>query len=98
MIITTSNPKRSSANSKVTFVPCHSDERVTIELKCANVKRQVNKDSELLKEIVDVAMFINTFHHESPMLRMFRECKARVDVHRYFTNMPKSYWAPTKAK
>lgn len=96
MIITTSNPKRSGENSKITFVICDTLQRVTVEIKCSNIKRQVKKDPELLKEITDVAMFSNTLYHDNPMMRLFRECKARVDVHRYFNNMSPSVWGQTQ--
>lgn len=97
MNVTSSNPKRSGAIGKVTFVGCDSSLRISVSLKCSNVKRTVKANPDLLQELKDVAAFINTADHKNPMMRIFRECKARVDVHRYFNNMPKSIWAQSES-
>lgn len=96
MNVTSSNPKRSGDLGKVTFVGCKTNLRISVSLKCSNVKRTVKANPDLLQELKDVAAFINTADHKNPMMRIFRECKARVDVHRYFNNMSPSVWGQTQ--
>lgn len=98
MRITTSNPKKPTGTSSVTFVSCSGSATYKLELKATNVKRVVSRDDELLKEIEEIASIVNTSGVTCPMLRIFLDCKARIDTRRYFKNMGLSAWETAKSR
>lgn len=91
MIIKTHNQRKAGQESKIIFISCSGSE-ISINLKCSNVKRTVKKDPDLFTSLCEVAVLVNTYYHSHPMTKLFKSCKARVDMHRYFNDMPISNW------